>query len=325
MLVDAMEGDVDDLIEFQAVMMLAGIRHRQGRFEESAAHCRTVIDAARVEDHPAVQAHALNLLSLNAAHLGDPSGRTHAERALEILEALGDWAATGRVLNNLAIQSYFAGRWDEAAELYRQGREASDRAGDVVMVATFDNNIAEILSDQGRFDDAAELFGRAAAIWSSTGYPVGEALVTSNRGRLAVRLGDLTAARELLDSALSRFQEMGAAALTFETETRMVELAICEGDATGAIEVLDRLDVEADQANPILLRLRAHALAIAGDGEAAAVFEAACRALEEQGPAYEHALALKGLAALTGDESGPAETVLDGLGAHTAFVLPVNR
>ena len=325
MLVDAVEGDVDELIEFQAVMMLAGIRHRQGRFEESATHCRTVVDAAGVEDHPAVQAHALNLLSLNAAHLGDPNGRTHAERALELLEALGDWAATGRVLNNLAIQSYFAGRWDEATDLYRQGRKASDRAGDVVMVATFDNNIAEILSDQGHFDEAAELFGRAATIWSSTGYSVGEALVTSNRGRLAVRLGDLTGAREMIDSALDRFREMGAAALTFETETRMVELAICEGDATGAIEVLDRLDAEADHANPILLRLRAHALAIAADDRAVDVFEAACRALAEQGPAYENALALKGLAALTGGESKPADIVLDGLGAQAAFVLPVNR
>ncbi len=75
----AIEGVVDDTTDMQAVMMLAGIRHRQGRFQESADHCRSVIEAPNVDEHPARLAHALNLLSLNATHLGE-GGRVHAER-----------------------------------------------------------------------------------------------------------------------------------------------------------------------------------------------------------------------------------------------------
>ncbi len=56
----------------------------------------------------------------------------------------------GHTLNNLGIGFYYEGRWDEAVASYRRGREALERAGDVVGEATLANNEGEILSDQGR-------------------------------------------------------------------------------------------------------------------------------------------------------------------------------
>jgi tetratricopeptide (TPR) repeat protein len=309
----------------EAVMMLAGIRHRQGRFIESADHCRSVVAAPAIEEHPAVLAHALNLLSLNQTHLGEPSRRENAERALSILESLGDWASTGRVLNNLAIDSYFGGHWDEAAELYRRGREASDRAGDVVMVATFDNNLAEILSDQGRFDEADTLFRRARSIWSASGYPVGEALVASNLGRLAVRRGNIPEGQEMLTRALDRFSEMGASALAFETETRLVEALLCAGDTATSREWLDRMMSQSPDQKPTLERLRAHVLALDGDWDAPSTFEEAAALLDDSGQTYERALALAALALLRSTPSEEATEILNGLGAQNAFVLPVNQ
>lgn len=319
---EAVKGRVEDDLDMQATMMLAGIRHRQGRFQESADHCRTVIDAPTVDEHPARLAHALNLLSLNATHLGEP-GRSHAERALDLLESIGDWAATGRVLNNLAIDSYYAGQWDEAADLYRQGREASDRAGDVVMVATFDNNIAEILSDQGRLDEAAELFRRAESVWRASGYPVGEALVASNIGRLAMRQGDHATASARLADAVGRFEEMGAAALAAETKLRVIECLICQAGTEDAVELIDELALESPDRAPILTWLRAHALAVAGDDSAAATMGEAVELLAGVGPPYEYALARIALARLTGADDPAARADLAELGAEGAFVLPI--
>ncbi len=241
------------------------------------------------------------------------------------MENLGDWAATGRVFNNLAIDSYYAGRWDEAADLYRRGREASDRAGDVVTVATFDNNIAEILSDQGRLDEAAELFRRAESVWRASGYPVGEALVASNIGRLAMRQGDHATASSRLADAVGRFEEMGAAALAAETRLRVVECLICQARTDEALELLDELAGQSPDRAPMLAWLRAHALAVAGDDSAVASMTEAVELLAGVGQPYEFALARIALARLTGADDAAARADLAELGADGAFVLAVDR
>ena len=90
--------------------------------------------------------------------LGRPEGLAFCELALPIFEELSDFGGMGRTLNNLGVRLYYEGRWDEAVAAYRRGREAMERAGDVVGEATLANNEGEVLSDQGRFDEAQEPF-----------------------------------------------------------------------------------------------------------------------------------------------------------------------
>ena len=75
-----------------------------------------------------------------------------------MLEEAGDLVLQSNVVNNLGIEAYYAGRWDEASELYRRSGELSRRAGDVVNVARAENNEGEILSDQGKLEEAEALF-----------------------------------------------------------------------------------------------------------------------------------------------------------------------
>jgi class 3 adenylate cyclase/tetratricopeptide (TPR) repeat protein len=315
--------------ELEALMMLAGIRHRQGRYEESARWCRAVLEVDGVETRPLELAHALDLLSLNQTHLGEPDRRRNAERALAILESEGQWAATRRVLNNLAIDSYYRGRWDEAADLYRRGRDASERAGDVILMATFDNNLAEILSDQGHFAGASELFDTGRRAWERAGYPVGLALVDSNRGRLAVRMREPERGIELLRSALERLDQIGAAALAFEAEMRVVEGLIVAGRVTEASSTLAELDDRIASETGlggyqgVVGRLRGHVASLDGDrGAAIDLFERAAEMLE--GQAYERALALAALGRL-GDvvSAERSQHALAALGADSAFILPL--
>ena len=97
-------------------------------------------------------------MAVSYNELGRSDGIAYGERALAIYEELGDFAGMGHTLNNLGIGFYYAGRWDEAVASYRRGREALDRAGDVVGEATLANNEGEILSDQGRLEDAEAPF-----------------------------------------------------------------------------------------------------------------------------------------------------------------------
>ena len=46
--------------------------------------------------------------------LGQPDDE-HARLALPMLEEAGDLVLQANVLNNLGIEAYYAGRWDEAS------------------------------------------------------------------------------------------------------------------------------------------------------------------------------------------------------------------
>ena len=105
------------------------------------------------------------------------------------------------MLNNLGIEAYFEGRWDDALDLYRRSRDAKQRAGDIANAATQSNNEAEILSDQGRLDEAEALLRDALRVWSAAGYQIGVALATSNLGRAAARAGRHDEALALLEEA----------------------------------------------------------------------------------------------------------------------------
>ncbi len=99
--------------------------------------------------------------------------RTTSTPALRspMLEEAGDLVRQSNVVNNLGIEAYYDGRWDEAFELYRQSGELSERVGDVVNVARAQNNEGEIVSDQGQLDEAEALFSEARRVWRAARYP----------------------------------------------------------------------------------------------------------------------------------------------------------
>lgn len=313
----------------EAMVALAGVRYRQGRNVDAAAWCRDALAADPERREPAAAAHALQLLGLTDS---DTEARVaHGTEALRIYEENGDHAGMAKVLNNLAIDVYYQGRWDEGADRYRRARDAAATAGDVVLTATIDNNLAEILSDQGRLDEAEALFGSALTIWRAARYRVGVAFATSNLGRLAARRGDLAAGAELLDRAYAEFTEMGATALATDTEVRRIEVAIAGGDVGAAREraerMLDDLGTggDAEMSRITLLRLIGHACALDGDhARAAAQFRAAIDAGERVDARYEVALARLALGELgDADAAVAARADLAALGADAAVALPV--
>jgi tetratricopeptide (TPR) repeat protein len=154
---------------------------------------------------------------------------------LPIYEELGDLTGQASVLNNMGIEAYYEGRWDEALELYERSRVLKQRTGDVTQVAVQTNNIGEILSDQGKLAEAEELFRQAMAVCDATGSELVSNVARSNLGRAAARAGHFDAAEELYRHAVSNFRKMGAM-FVVETEARLAELDVLRGrpdDARG--------------------------------------------------------------------------------------------
>ena len=278
---DGADGDEGLGSRVQLELATAGVKYRQGHFDEGVDWSERAAEHAELAGDRAALGHAYALLHLNHISLGERDDQ-HARLALPMLEEAGDLVLESNLVNNLGIEAYYAGRWDEASKLYRRSGELSGRAGDVVNVARAENNEGEILSDQGRLEDAEALFLEARRVWRAARYPVGIALATSNLGRVAARARRFDEALELLAEALAAFEALGSDALTHEAQTRRAECFVLAGRFQEALDVAPTL-LEAAGENrlldPFLERLYGYALVQA-------------RRAEEAGPRFERSLEL---------------------------------
>jgi class 3 adenylate cyclase/tetratricopeptide (TPR) repeat protein len=307
----------------------SGVRYRQGKFddavhwaERAAAHAQENRDRTRV-------AHAYYLEHIARVHSGSRDDE-HRDAALAILEEVGDLTRLSSLLNNMGIEAYFEGRWDEAIELYRRGGETSQRAGDVVNVARGQNNEAEILADQGRLDEAHRLFDEALRTWRAAGYRVGIALASANLGRVAAKSGRFDEAETLLREALAHFEELGAESLVLETRAKLAESFVLAGRHKDALALVrPMLDTDGDQHRAALERLAGYAVvqSRAGARKAKPHFDASLDAARSTDALYELALTLRAMEA-TGyvsdeDLGAKADEILEQLGVVSLPAVPL--
>jgi len=324
----------------QLGLAYAGVRFRQGRYSECVRWCHEILpDAEKVGDRASV-AHAYYLLDHAYTFLGSPESKRYRALALPIYEELADLVGQANVLNNLGIEAYFAGAWDDSLALYQRSKDARERAGDVVGAATATNNIGEILSDQGVLGEAEALFREALRVWRTARYPVGVALATSNLGRAAARGGRWEGASELLNEALRGFHEIGAKSFVLETEARIAENLILRGHHAAALRrATDTLQRAVEMSGTtvvqaMLQRLRGYALLQAGDSDAAQrCLEEGLRLGRSAGAEYEVALTLEALAdsarvagrASSSDHLAEARSILHRLGVVSTPRIPLPR
>ena len=283
---------------------------RQGRLRASIPLLEEAVEGAEAAGDRATLAHAYYLMDWALTDAGSPDARRYRDLALPIYEELGDRLGQGNVLNNLGVAAYYEGDWEAAVRLYERSREAFERGGDVVQVASALNNIAEIRSDQGRFDEAEQGLREAMDIWRAANFPAGSGWALSNLGRVAARRGDLERARELLAEARGVLATVGAEALALEVDAREAERRLFAGDHEGALILADGVHLAAERLgagaalSAMLHRIAGAARVQAGDVELGRVrLEEAASFARSVGAPYEEALALEALAATGGPDA----------------------
>jgi class 3 adenylate cyclase/tetratricopeptide (TPR) repeat protein len=324
----ALDGDESgQALELRTELELAyaGVKHRQGRFADAIDWAGRAAEHAQAAGLRSQLAHAYQLLQIAHTRLGSKD-RSYRAKALPIYEELGDLIGQARVLNDLGVEAYFEGRWDEASAFYRRCRDVSERGGDVVVAATARNNEAEILSDQGRLDDARVLLEEALRVWRAAGYRVGIALATSNLARLAARGGSFDEAHRLFDDALAQFEELGADAFVGETRARVAECLVLEGrhkEATSLVGSL--LENGAATQRAVLERLAGYAVvqSRAPFAKAKPHFDASAEAARAADAPYELALTLRAIAETGGDDGAEAAAILERLGVVSTPSVPL--
>lgn len=338
---DGLDADDDEARRVAARLDLAtgAARLRQGRYVDGLVPLADAATAAEALDDRETLAHAYYLLDWAHTDLGNEERHQYRELSLPIYEALGNLARQGAVCNNLGIDAYFEGRWDEAVAWYERARAAWERAGDVVHMAIATNNLGEVASDRGRLAEADALFEHALQVWRTSSFPAGLGLATSNLGRSRTRAGRPDEATALLDEARRIFQDIGADSYVIETDVRHVERLVAAGQAEAALALGDDIDRRQRKAGGLPLEMlpadRAMAYAEAQLGrvdDALRRLDDVVARAREQLAGYEVGLTLEAVArvraaaGLDGADAAMAEAVevFDRLGVVTTPADPLS-
>ena len=306
----AVAGDDDRL---RLGMAHAAALFRQGEFEGCIRRCREVLPEAQDRGDLATLAHAYYLLHVLYTMTGSPDRAAFRGLALPIYEELGDLGGQASVLNNMGIEAYYEGRWENALDLYERSRDLRRRTGDVTQVAVQTNNIGEILSDQGKLDEAEELFRQAMRVADAAGSDLTSHVARSNLGRAAARAGRHDDAEELLEQALRNFRDMQAM-FVIETEARLAELDAFRGRPESALKRAQTTLSEAQEAGglapveALLHRVLGVAYAQTDDVESArSEFDDSLAVAREADARYEIALTCRERSRVLGDSDAARE------------------
>jgi class 3 adenylate cyclase/tetratricopeptide (TPR) repeat protein len=323
----------DEVVGLRARLLnaQAAARLRQGRMREAIPLLEESVRAAQRVDDRAALGHAYYLHDWAHTELGSPEAGRYRDLALPIFEELGDLRSQAIVLNNLGVDAYYEGRWDEAAEFYRRALEANDRVGDTGDGGMVRNNIAEIRLDQGYYDDAERLLGEALRAARAASFSMLVGAVTQNLGRLHALQGDLDRAKELYDDARDLLAGIGSEKHRLEVGAREAERLVLAGSPRRALVIAGAVRDDATRlgAEPrvlaMLQRIAALAKLQSGDREGAVQrLHEAIEIARGSDAAYEELLSLELLGRLGDAESEQAAAALGTrLGIITCRVVPL--
>jgi class 3 adenylate cyclase/tetratricopeptide (TPR) repeat protein len=252
------------------------VRFRQSRGKDALRLLNRAAYAAEEAGALDVLASALAQLEMVEAANGLSGDGSHARRALDIVQDLGDqpWLEA-RVLNSLGYRAYFAGRWPEAVMYYSDSLAACQKAGDQWTASLELANLAEVRSDQGHLNEAEPMLQEALRTSRAAGTQGFTGLNSRLLGRVAARLGDCPRAESLFRSARQAYASEGDTLETLYTDAFMAECHYLSGAASDSVALTERALGEAakvpggEMVMPMLQRIRALALVAGGDREIA--------------------------------------------------------
>ena len=106
----------------RALPRLRGVKLRQGEFQDCIEWCQRSSRGGQAAGPARARARLLPAAPRPHARCGAPSAHAFRGLALPIYEELGDLLGQANVLNNLGIDAYYEGRWQEALDLYERSR-----------------------------------------------------------------------------------------------------------------------------------------------------------------------------------------------------------
>jgi eukaryotic-like serine/threonine-protein kinase len=156
------------------------------------------------------------------------------QKALNILQELGEHLKIGAVLNNMAIDIANEGKPDRAEQFYRQAKLHFEQAGDKALTAVAIGNIADILYLRGDLPGAAKMYEQALEIQNSLDQP-SPGYLLYRLSDLDLALGRVREAHQLAQSAIDAIRpNQGGYQYLTSAINMLGDILKSEGDLTGA-------------------------------------------------------------------------------------------
>lgn len=202
----AVHGRTDDAatsVRAQAGAHAAIVYQLQGRATEAAHAAQKAMTHAQDSGDEVAMARACGVLARASLMAGEGGAPELARRAFALFEEVDDLVGQSRMANNLGIDAFYRGDWDEALRWYERCTEIAEMTGAVTDGALSRINRSELLVNQGRTAEAEPIIDRsrqdlrAANHWSVP-------LVDMHLGRLRMAQGDLSEAETLLRSSMEQ-------------------------------------------------------------------------------------------------------------------------
>lgn len=219
------------LVRKEECMILNYTDHPQN----ALASCQEAYDVFMAAGNRLAAADCLRLIGDTYGTFGDfEHAIASHERAISLLEQLGEHEKTGAVLNNQAILFENQGNLDRAEQLYGQAKSHFEQAGDRGNMSTALGNLGDVRYLRGDLKGAAMMYQQALQIQQT--------LDPGDPGYLLYRLADLNLtqgrvqdAQHLAEQAVAAFPpERGSFQYRTSAIAELGDILEAEGDLAGA-------------------------------------------------------------------------------------------
>ncbi|MCC6791244.1 MAG: AAA family ATPase [Thermomicrobiales bacterium] len=165
----ALDGDLPVLTEFEMETDLAWVKTFRGDVASGRKHAERALELAPLTGNPTNTVQVHNILGGIAIHSGDYEGSWNSFTAgLALAEAAKDDRYIQTLTHNLGVVAMFRRDMETAATMYRRGRDAARRSGDLIGEANCSTLLARLAADRGELREAARLNrGALQTLWQA--------------------------------------------------------------------------------------------------------------------------------------------------------------
>jgi tetratricopeptide (TPR) repeat protein len=332
-LVEAVEGPEAVRARARLRAFRAGILSDQFRPREALRVGLPAAEEAQASGELEALARVYSYIDEAYQTLGQRDMAIHEPKALEIFETLGNLPGIALLTNNLGVQAYSDGRWDDAISFYIRGQDASRRSGNGAMEGVAATNLGEVLISRGRLADAEVVLTEARRVLRAHKYVRFALFAETQLGRLLLERGDLSEAITALTGVVQEATSQNQTLIAVDAAVHLAEAYVRNGDPEAALDVVAEAQrLAGDDAALFeipLGRVQARALLTLGrQQEAAAHAATALHGSRQQGLVFEQALLLLIQAELASPEDSlsrqssleEAERLLEGLGVTDRYL-----
>ncbi|MEW5930363.1 MAG: tetratricopeptide repeat protein [Gemmatimonadota bacterium] len=200
----------DDETSFLFINSLAEYQQLRGLWADSLHWNERGLAAAEKQQHTSRIAALLNTNGLNCVSVGQREKALQLfERALPMMQEVGDGLGEANVLNNIGLVYHHVGQREKALQYFERALALMQEDGYSYGVGVTLNNIGSVFDSLGQREKALQYYERALPIRQEAGDRSGEAGTLTNIGRVYHHMSQPERALQYFERALPIHQEAG--------------------------------------------------------------------------------------------------------------------